>query len=265
MQQAKDFLEESRDLYERVGSLSNMQLKERTGFKDWSVETVVRHLHFWNRMAYWALCDESQFKDALGPVMAALTSGGSLPAAEANAVPEQGHELVAEWRELYETLADAYSSADPSQRCAWVGPSMSARSCITARQMETWAHGQEIYDLLGLRRLNTDRIRNIVILGVNTYGWTFKVRGQEPTGPMPRLELRAPSGEIWTYGDVGDLGLIRGLAEEFCQVVTQTRNIADTELHCEGDGALAWMAKAQCFAGGASEPPAPGTRFTREG
>jgi len=33
---------------------------------------------------------------------------------------------------------------------------MSACSCITARQMETWAHGQAIYDELGQTRQNTD-------------------------------------------------------------------------------------------------------------
>ena len=58
--------------------------------------------------------------------------------------------------------------------------------------METWAHGQEIYDLLGIVRLNADRIRNIVILGVNTYGWTFVNRGLEPPAPVPYVKLDAP-------------------------------------------------------------------------
>ena len=50
---------------------------------------------------------------------------------------------------------------------------MSARSSITARQMETWALGQEVFDVLGLERVNTDRVRNIAYLGVSTSGWTF--------------------------------------------------------------------------------------------
>jgi len=263
MQQAKDFLEESRDLYSRVAPLSVEQLQEPTDFKGWSIETVLRHLHFWNRMALWALTDEGSFKEALKPVMAAITGGGALPAAEGEAIAEVGQELVATWREMFEVLADAYAQADPSQRCAWAGPSMSARSCITARQMETWAHGQEIYDSLGCKRVNTDRIRNIVILGVNTYGWSFQVRGEDAPQPMPMLELTSPSGEVWRFGESQASGLITGLAEEFGQVVTQTRNIADTQLKIEGEIARAWMSKAQCFAGGPSEPPEPGTRFTR--
>ena len=56
---------------------------------------------------------------------------------------------------------------------------MSARSSITARQMETCAHAQEVFDCLGQYRADTDRIRNIAHLEVNTFGWTFVNRGEE--------------------------------------------------------------------------------------
>ena len=140
---------------------------------------------------------------------------------------------------------------------------MSARSSITARLMETWAHGQEVYDLLGVTRQNADRIRNIVVLGVNTYGWTFANRKQPVPEPMPYLLLTAPSGEEWTFGNEQADERITGLAEEFCQVVTQVRNIADTNLSVTGSNAAAWMEQAQCFAGPPNPPPAPGTRFMR--
>ena len=146
----------------------------------------------------------------------------------------------------------------------WVCPaSMSARSSITARLMETWAHGQEVYDQLGVVRENNDRIRNIVVLGVNTYGWTFANRKLPAPGPMPFLSLTAPSGEIWTYGEEQDDERIAGRAEEFCQVVTQVRNVADTSLSVSGKIAQSWMTQAQCFAGPPQPPPAAGTRRTR--
>ncbi|MEL7541757.1 MAG: maleylpyruvate isomerase family mycothiol-dependent enzyme [Pseudomonadota bacterium] len=127
--------------------------------------------------------------------------------------------------------------------------------------METWAHGQEAYDHLGIERENADRIQNIVVLGVNTFGWTYKTRRETPPGPMPFLELTAPSGAVWTYGEESESNRIRGLAEQFCQVVTQTRNVADTELDVVGATATDWMSKAQCFAGAPETPPAPGARF----
>ena len=62
----------------------------------------------------------------------------------------------------------------------------------------------------------------------------------------------------WGYPPV-----ISGMAHEFAQVVTQTRNIADTQLECEGEVAQLWMKNAQCFAGAPAEPPAPGFRRTK--
>ncbi len=47
---------------------------------------------------------------------------------------------------------------------------------------------------------------------------------------------------------------------EFCQVVAQTRNVADTRLVVKGDTAQRWMQIAQCFAGPPNDPPAKGTR-----
>lgn len=54
---------------------------------------------------------------------------------------------------------------------------------------------------------------------------------------------------------------IAGPAEAFCQTVTQTRNVADTELIVSGPIAIDWMSKAQCFAGPPVAPPLPGTRY----
>ena len=115
--------------------------------------------------------------------------------------------------------------------------------------------------MLSADREEHDRIRNIVVLGVNTFGWTFKLRGEKSPEPMPFVSLVSPSGEVWTYGESQQRNFTQGDAVEFAQVVTQTRNIADTGLTVVGDPASAWMSKAQCFAGGANAPPERGSRF----
>jgi hypothetical protein len=56
---------------------------------------------------------------------------------------------------------------------------------------------------------------------------------------------------------------VEGSAAEFCQVVTQVRNIADTKMRVVGPAAAAWMSIAQCFAGPPEDPPPLGTRFTQ--
>jgi uncharacterized protein (TIGR03084 family) len=130
----------------------------------------------------------------------------------------------------------------------------------TARYMETWAHSQEVYDLMKVKRTETDRIKGIATIGMKTFGWTFVNRGLEVPGPAPSVRLIAPSGEIWEWNGPSDSEHISGDAVDFCHVVTQGRNIADTKLEVVGDVATQWMAIAQCFAGGPVDPPKPGER-----
>jgi uncharacterized protein (TIGR03084 family) len=103
-------------------------------------------------------------------------------------------------------------------------------------------------------------LKNIATIGVRTFGWSFTNRKLAKPETAPYIELTAPSGAVWTFNDEDTTNLVRGSAVEFCQVVTQVRNIADTHLQVSGDTAHAWMAIAQCFAGPPEDPPAPGSR-----
>jgi uncharacterized protein (TIGR03084 family) len=73
--------------------------------------------------------------------------------------------------------------------------------------------------------------------------------------------LSAPSGAIWEWNPPSEAARVEGSALEFCQVVAQTRNVADTRLEVVGETAARWLAIAQCFAGPPEQPPAPGSRF----
>jgi uncharacterized protein (TIGR03084 family) len=256
--EADDFLVESETLARLVEPLGADVFEEKTQFKDWTINIVLRHLHCVNQAAYMALTDEAAFSN----YEAGLRAASSLAAFEHTWVDGlSGPELAATWIAYATKTAAAFREADPKARLKWFGPPMSARSSITARQMETWAHGQEVFDLLGAARTEGDRLRNIAHLGVNTYGWTFATRGLEPPGPPPYVRLVAPSGAVWEWHESSEDDFVSGDAVEFCQVVTQTRNVADTTLVVVGSRAAAWMSCAQCFAGGPIDPPAAGTRF----
>tara|TARA_R110002096_G_scaffold427984_1_gene639095 strand:+ start:1299 stop:2096 length:798 start_codon:yes stop_codon:yes gene_type:complete len=263
MQQAWDFLEESRDLEKLLAPLTDKDFERQTAFKSWSFNQILRHLHIWNYAADLSLQDAGAFKEWITDPLASIGKGALTDFERDFLNGESGTALLKTWAGFYPGMVERFSQIDPGIRLEWAGPSMSARSSITARLMETWAHGQAIYDELGIVRKNTDRIKNIVVLGYNTYGWTFKNRGLEPPDPCPQLILTAPSGNIWTFGEEAGPEKIEGLAEEFCQVVTQTRNIADTGLSVSGPNAEAWMQIAQCFAGPPNDPPMPGLRRTR--
>jgi uncharacterized protein (TIGR03084 family) len=77
------------------------------------------------------------------------------------------------------------------------------------------------------------------------------------------VKISAPSGDTWEWNEPSEENRVEGLAAEFCQVVAQVRNIAETDLKVTGEVATRWMSMAQCFAGPPEEPPAPGTRFTK--
>ena len=260
-EQPADFRAESEALHALLEPLADADYARATRFKGWTIDEILRHLHLWNHAALIALEDE--------PAFVALVGGwapqrGKVPIRDferAWCAGLAGRALREAWIERVRHVAARFALADPRRRVKWSGPDMSVRSSITARLMETWAHGQAIYDRLGAERRDADRIRNIATLGVNTYGWTFSVRGTPPPGEPPQVRLTAPSGAIWTWHEGSERGLIEGSATEFCQVVTQVRNIADTRLTVRGEAARRWMDQAQCFAGGPEPPPAPGTRF----
>jgi len=123
----------------------------------------------------------------------------------------------------------------------------------TARLMETWAHGQDIADALGVRRTPTDRLRHIAHLGVVTRGFSYTVRGREPSQAPVYVALTAPSGGEWTWGEASAADRVSGPALDFCLLVTQRRMLDELDLTVIGDAAAEWMAIAQAFAGGPTD------------
>jgi uncharacterized protein (TIGR03084 family) len=135
---------------------------------------------------------------------------------------------------------------------------MSVRSFTSARLMEAWAHGQDIWDAIGRHRVASARLRHIAHIGVQTFEWTFINRGLPPPQERPFVELLGPGKTLWHWGNEAAVQRISGTAEDFCLVVTQRRHVADTHLRCEGADVTRWAAMAQCFAGPPADPPRPG-------
>jgi uncharacterized protein (TIGR03084 family) len=261
--QVIDFRDESEALYRLMQPLETEAFGAVTQFKQWTFDDILGHLHLWNYAADLSLTDEAAFQSFIGQVFQYVASG-SLRSFETQWLAGLGgRELLEQWHGFVLEMSERFEAADPQARVKWAGPDMSVRSSITARLMETWAHGLAVYDALGVERVDTDRIRNIAVLGVNTFGWAFKNRRLEVPAQMPYLRLTAPSDEIWEWGEASEKERVEGSATEFCQVVTQTRNVADTRLRVTGKVAGQWMRVAQCFAGPPEQPPAPGTRFVQ--
>ena len=265
LEQAIHFKEESDALYKLLINADKNSFKLKTQFKSWTINDVLYHLHVWNIAALLSLKNENEFKEFMQNFMEAVKSGNSAREYEKILSDNtEGLDLLNLWKETYEKISNEFAKSDPKKRVKWAGPDMSVRSSITARHMETWAHGQEIFDQLGFERIDTDRIKNIVVIGVNTFGWTYINRNLSIPEKMPKLSLLSPSNELWEWNEDNEEDMISGSASEFSQVVTQVRNINDTSLKVSGKIANEWMSIAQCFAGPPENPPEKGTRFTRK-
>jgi uncharacterized protein (TIGR03084 family) len=261
IQQAIDFRDESDALFALLEPLDDKDWVRKTQFKYWTLNDIVAHLHMGNYMAGLSLKDSAAFGDFMGKLLAANKQAeGRLDPTHAWLDGLKNRELLHQWRDFYREMAGCFAVAEPKRRVKWVGPDMSVLSSVTARLMETWAHGQAIYDLLGEERKDTDRIKNVAVIGINTFGWTFANRKLAVPEDRPYVRLTAPSGAPWEWNQADQRNAIEGSAVEFCQVVTQTRNVADTRLKVVGETATAWMSIAQCFAGPPEDPPPPGTR-----
>jgi uncharacterized protein (TIGR03084 family) len=261
LQESVDLLAEAEELHDFLRTLDEADWSRETGFSSWTPWDVVAHLHFFDLVSLLSLEAGDAFIERRNELIGRMTKGettSQIAQRELGALSP--NELLARWLATCRDMATQLGASDPDRRLRWFGPDMGVRMFTTARLMETWAHGQEIYDLKRVERVPTDRIRHICMIGVKTFAWTFVNRRLEVPGPPPRVRLIAPSGAIWEWNEKSESGRIEGDALDFCQVVTQVRNVADTALEVKGEVATRWMSIAQCFAGGPVDPPKPGQR-----
>lgn len=220
----------------------------------WAIRDQISHLAYFDELATMAMADPEAFVPRAERATA-LAMAGEDPMAEHL---QRGRAMSAasllEWwrRERVSMLAQARGFG-PQGRVPWFGPSMSPMSFVSARLMETWAHGQDVADALGLVRRPTARLAHIALIGVRARPFSYAVRGLELPAKPVRVELEGPGAEHWLYESEGE-GSVVGTALDFCLVVTQRRHLLDTALVVSGSAARQWMEVAQAFAG----PPGPG-------
>lgn len=228
-----------------VTRLTDDQWQTPTPSPGWTVADQIGHLSYFDAAAVLACEDPERFRSGAAELGAAtnidaLTLGRGM-------APE---ERLATWRANRDRLFTVSSSLDEGIRIPWYGPAMGAKSFITARLMECWAHGQDVCDGVGVDHVASDRLRHVAQLGFRTRTWSYVNRGLEVPDVPVRVELLAPSRETWRFGPGDGAEEIRGTAVDFCLVVTQRRHIDDTDLIVDGSAAREWMEMAQAFAGG---------------
>lgn len=253
---AADLAAEQGALDDALGALDDNAWSKDTASPGWTIADQIGHLAYFDGTAALAITDPEAFTAHLGEMMQHFGDDGAVDRVTLEPYRKMSpNELLAAWRLNRSRLADAAATMADDDRVVWYGPSMGAKSFLTARLMECWAHGQDVVDAAGVERQATDRLQHIVRLGVITRGWSYMNRGLEVPTSDVYVELTSPSGDLWSFGPADANETIRGSAEDFCLVVTQRRHVDSTELAVSGADAHEWMLHAQAFAGPPTDGP----------
>ncbi|MFF1415169.1 TIGR03084 family metal-binding protein [Streptomyces sp. NPDC058289] len=253
-----DLREEGWELDSLVGELPAADWAKPTPAPGWSLAHQIAHLHWTDRAALLALTDATAFAGLVEEALKAPDSFVDDGAEEGAALAPA--ELLTRWREGRTALDGALAVASPDAKFPWYGPPMKAASMASARLMETWAHGQDVADALGVRRVPTARLRHVARIGVRARDYAYAVRGLPAPAGEFRVELTAPGApaEVWTYGPEDAPQRVTGPALDFCLLVTQRAHRADLALTATGPDADRWLDIAQAFAGPAGPGRTPG-------
>ncbi len=256
----EDLRAETAGLDGLVGPLDEEGWRTPTPAPGWDVARQIAHLAWTDARSAEAVTAPEEFTARAREVVGPGAAEGFVDAGAAAEADRPAAALLARWRAGRAVLWEALEAAPPGARFPWYGPPMGAASMATARLMETWAHGQDVADALGVVRAPTARLGHVARIGVRTRDFAFGLRGLTPPAQEFRVELTLPGGESWTHGPQDAQQRVTGPVLDFCLLVTQRRHRSDLALVAEGPEADRWLDVAQAFAGppGRGRAPADG-------
>lgn len=252
-----DTADESAALFDVLRHLSPSDWNSPTGCVPWTIGDQISHLAWNDDATVRALTQPEAFV-----ATRATTPEGIQAMVDAVIVDHhamEGAALLDWFQSARGSLLDAFRVAEPKARMPWYGPDMSVTSKLTARFMETWAHGWDVIDALHQTYEPTDRLRHVVFLGLQALPNAFTTHLRPVPNEAVRVNVVLPGGTHLTIGPPDVTNIVEGSGFELALVVTQRRNVDDTSLRAVGAVAEAWLTIAQAFAGPA------GTKRTSHG
>jgi uncharacterized protein (TIGR03084 family) len=247
-----DLSAETDDLVSIVATLEEGAWLTPTPSAGWDIKDQVSHLAYFDETARLSATDPEAFRAGAAELVALGDDFTGHVARSHHGRPAA--DLLAWFEQARHDLLGTYGALAPATKLPWYGPPLSAASAVTARLMETWAHGQDVADALGVVRRPTARLRHVAHIGVSTIGWSFTVHGLEPPSTPVHVSLTAPDGSTWAWGPPDAADQVLAPALDFCLLVTQRRHRADLDVTTTGPVAARYVELAQAFAG----PPGNG-------
>ncbi|KLU10966.1 TIGR03084 family metal-binding protein [Kocuria sp. SM24M-10] len=245
-----DLRQEGDLLEELLRPLSAEDWDLPTPAEGWTIRHQIAHLTWTERTVLTAL-EEPEVFAQLRERFAAETDVVDRGAQEGAARPPA--EILASWQDSRRRVLERLAAVPEGERIPWIGPPMGAPMMASARIMETFAHGQDVRDALGVPPVASHRLRHVAHLGVATRDYAFKQRRLDPPAEPFRVEL-THEDKTWTWGPAEAAQRVHGPALDFALLATRRRHRQDGSLVAEGPDADAWLDIVQAFAG----RPGPG-------
>lgn len=242
-----DLAAEGDEVAAMVADLPATDWAQQTPAEGWTISHQIAHLNWTDEVSELTVREPDAFREVLESAWRNPAGFVDVAAHERAKVPPV--ELFERWQHARSTLKEALRGVAGGRKIDWFGPPMSAASMATARVMETWAHGQDIADTLGVTRVPTARLRHVAHIGVRTRNFAYAVHNLETPAEEFRVELHAPDGDTWTWGPAESPQRVTGSALDFCLLVTQRRHRDDLDIVAAGTDAQHWITIAQAFAG----------------
>ncbi|MFJ6787419.1 TIGR03084 family metal-binding protein [Streptomyces angustmyceticus] len=211
----------------------------------WTIAHQIAHLAWSDANALSALRTPDAFRAELG--RAETEGSGYADKAAAAGAAKPRSLLLDEWRAGRAELAAALLDTPWDHAFPWYMSKVTPALMVPLRLMETWAHGQDVFDAVGVAHRPTDRLRHVASLGVLGRALSFAAVGlPEPAAPF-RVELTASDGQTWVWGPEAATQRVQGSAMDFCLRVTRRRPWSETDLTATGEDAQKWLEVARIF------------------
>ena len=252
---ADDLALETASLCTLLDGLAPADWARPTPAPGWSIADQVVHLAYFDDMATLGARDRAAFELLRDGVPLVDEQGDRVVDRVAKRFHGMPSPEVDAWFRTSRAELDAvYRAADPALRVPWYGPDMSVAAMLTARIMETWAHGHDVADALGAEWPVTRALRQVAHICVRAVPNSFGAHHRPAPAVPIRVELVGPGGERWDWGPTDAVDRVSGPALDLCLVATRRRHPTDTRLVATGPVATEWLPIAQAYAG----PPGPG-------
>lgn len=237
----RDLAQEADALNALLVTLTDEQWYARTPAEGWDVRDSVAHVAIGDELAHECVT-ERRVPKLMQEGLEAILEGDIAAKAFELRMLGRGRQMLPPvvhrwWRDGNRALSDALATVEPDARLPWGPNRMSPASFVTARIMETWAHGLDCFDAVGATPDDTDRLRHVLDISVRALPYAFMVNGVEAPDAV-RVEVTSPSGEPWTAGPADAETVIRGSASDWCRVAVQRDRRGERE-RLEGTGPLA--------------------------